>query len=103
MTPSSPTSAGSTRADGPRKIGVNEDSPGVWTVNVSGAGRGAYPIIDDADPYGVGSSGPAVPAGSGRPRPLPIPETPSAFHLHAQRNAFHYRDVRQHTHELFDP
>jgi hypothetical protein len=29
------------------------------------AGRGVYPIIDDADPYGVGSSGPAVPAGSG--------------------------------------
>jgi hypothetical protein len=27
-------------------------------------GRGIFPIIDDADPYGVGSSGPAVPARS---------------------------------------
>ena len=33
------------------------------------AGRGVYPIIDDADPYGVGSSGPAVPAGSGLTAP----------------------------------
>ena len=31
--------------------------------------RGVYPIIDDADPYGVGSSGPAVPAGSGLTAP----------------------------------
>jgi len=30
-----------------------------------GSGHWVYPIIDDADPYGVGSSGPAVPAGSG--------------------------------------
>ena len=28
-------------------------------------GDGVYPIVDDADPYGVGSTGPAVPAGSG--------------------------------------
>ena len=28
------------------------------------AGRGVYHIIDDADLYGAGSSGPAVPAGS---------------------------------------
>jgi hypothetical protein len=27
--------------------------------------------------------------------PPTVPETPSAFHLHAQRNAFHHRDVRQ--------
>jgi hypothetical protein len=27
--------------------------------------------------------------------PIRIPQTPSAFHLHAQRNAFHHRDVRQ--------
>ena len=34
-----------------------------------GAGRGVYLIIDDADPYGVGSSGPAVQAGSGLTAP----------------------------------
>ena len=32
-------------------------------------GHGVYPIIDDADPYGVGSSGPAVPTGSGLTAP----------------------------------
>jgi len=31
-------------------------------------GHGVYPIIDDAEPYGVGSSGLAVPAGSSWPR-----------------------------------
>jgi hypothetical protein len=35
----------------------------------SRVGRGVYPIIDDADPYGVGSSGPTVPAGSGLTAP----------------------------------
>jgi hypothetical protein len=33
------------------------------------AGYRVYPIIDDADPYGVGSSGPAVPADSGLTAP----------------------------------
>ena len=41
------------------------------------AGHGVYPIIDDADPYGVGSSGPAIQAGTslepGRSRLLPFP------------------------------
>ena len=32
-------------------------------------GSWVYPIIDDADPYGVGSSGPAVQAGSGLTAP----------------------------------
>src|SRR5262249_40254210 len=32
-------------------------------------GYRVYPVIDDADPYGVGSSGPAVQAGSGLTAP----------------------------------
>ena len=47
----------------------NVNNPGVWSARGIGAGRGVYPIIDDADPYGVGSSGPAVPAGSGLTAP----------------------------------
>ena len=47
----------------PRRQPGGLERPGI------GAGRGVDPIIDDADPYGVGSSGPAVPAGSGLTAP----------------------------------
>ena len=36
---------------------------------VSGSGHGVYPLNADADPYGVGCSGPAVQAGSGLTAP----------------------------------
>jgi hypothetical protein len=35
----------------------------------AGARHGVYPFIDDADPYGVGSSGAAVPAARGLTAP----------------------------------
>ena len=55
----------------PFAMGRNDDAKGgVEGVRIGlhprqGAGRGVYPIIDDADPYGVGSSGPEVQACSG--------------------------------------
>ena len=49
--------------------GFNSDSPGVWSGPRLSAGRGVYHIVDDADPYGVGSSGLAVQAGSGLTAP----------------------------------
>lgn len=51
-------------------------------------GHGVYPIFDDADPYGVGSSDPAVPAGSGLIPPGLTEVTswsatrPASHHLH---------------------
>ena len=53
----------------PFAYGINMDAPGTWTMVVVCNGYWVFPIIDDADPYGVGSSGPAVPAGSGLTAP----------------------------------
>src|SRR5262249_5022284 len=58
------------------------------------AGHGVYPIIDDADPYGVGCSGPAVQAGSGltAPRWAEVASWPSgtrpASRFHKRRQLF---------------
>src|SRR6516165_9762679 len=43
--------------------------PGAWVIRSGRRGCWIYPINDDADLYGAGSSGPAVPASSGLTAP----------------------------------
>ena len=64
--------------------GSNTNTPGVVEPGHRHAGRGVYPIIDDADRYGVGSSGPAVPAGSGLTAPGLGRSSPLAFRHQAR-------------------
>src|SRR4030095_4378191 len=52
-----------------REFRVQSRPAGAMGKPVGSNGLGVNPLNADADPYGVGSSGPAVPAGSGLTAP----------------------------------
>jgi hypothetical protein len=52
----------------------------VHGVHWAPRGHRVYPTIDDAEPYGVGCSGPAVQAGSGLTAPGLAEVASLAFH-----------------------